>query len=350
MPASFFLFDESHGQERWFGASPTVNKGYSRIAALARARMQVAFHRAGSPISAELLQPCRAVALAMGPQGATRLSGAEIAALHAFVRGGGGLLVLGAYTGDWHHEANLNELLATYGMAFNRDVILPAGSRPEHGFTQDAAATPDSPHCVIALPADIAGAAVEPLGQGVARLGLLSACSIYVDETLATPLFLASAAARILEPVPLGVGIHIQKYQDRGAGPVCLVAAARQEKVVVAGGWKLFLDAFIAAPNYDNRQFFQNLLDWLLAGDPGSEASAIPAASPTAPPALAPAAAEIATTQETLARSRALLANARTLTLTASGMELAKLQTAIAELEREIRQQEARIDQLLAGD
>ncbi len=348
-PAPLLLFDESHGQGLWFGAGPTVHKGYSRIAALARSRAEVAFNPVGSPISAALLRSCRAFVLVMGPQRAGRLSAEEMAALHAFVRAGGGLLVLGAYTGDWHHEANFNELLAEYGMAFNRDVILPAGSLPEHGFAQGAAATPESPHCVIARPAPAQGTDGEALRRGVARLSLPSACSLYVDEALAAPLFLAPEDARILEPVPLGIGIHIQRYQDRGAGPAPLIAAARQARVVAVGGWKLFLDPFVAAAAYDNARFFENLRDWLLAT--AGELAIQPAAtaSPAAPPAAPASAAEIAAIEAELPRLRALLANARTLTLTASGMELARLQTAIAELEEQIRQQEAELDRLHAG-
>lgn len=350
-----FLFDESHGQGRWFGASPTVDKGFSRIAALAGAKIAVAFIPAGNAITPTLLQDCRALVLVMGPQGLTRLSANEIAALHGFVRGGGGLLVLGTYTGDWHHEANLNDLLAEYGIAFNRDVILPAGSRPEQGFTQAGAGSPTSPLCVSAAAAAGPAPVAQRLCAAADELRVLSACLLYVDEDAAVPLYASAAAARIFEPVPLGIGIHIQKYQDRGGGPATLIAAARRHKVVVAGGWKLFLDAFIDDPGCDNRSFFENVLDWLL-GEPAENAplpwpSAAPDPVPAPAAALSPTtAAEAATLHEQLRRMKALLANAQKLAITAEGMGLARLHTDIAYLEQDIRQTETRLDALMDGE
>ena len=123
------LFDEGHGQDRWFGIAPTIAKGYLRIATAIRQRMDVAYLPAGSRISAESLQAHNALVLALGPQGQTQLTDEEQQAIHEFVRNGGGLLVLGAYTGDWHHEGNLNQLLGEYGMAFNRDVVMQPGAR-----------------------------------------------------------------------------------------------------------------------------------------------------------------------------------------------------------------------------
>ena len=54
----------------------------------------------------------------------------ELDAIRDYVENeGGGLLVLGAYTGDWHHEANLNQLIRRYGMLFNNDLVMPERER-----------------------------------------------------------------------------------------------------------------------------------------------------------------------------------------------------------------------------
>ena len=52
-PRASILFDEGHGQDRWFGIAPTIAKGYLRIATTIRQRMDVAFFPAGSRLSAE---------------------------------------------------------------------------------------------------------------------------------------------------------------------------------------------------------------------------------------------------------------------------------------------------------
>lgn len=346
------LFDEGHGQERWFSVSPTVDKGFSQIAALAGQQFTVAFAPSGSRFSQALLRGYDALVLAMGPEGQTQLREEELKALRDFVRGGGGILVLGTYTGDWHHEANLNRLIEGYGIAFNRDVVVPAGARPEDGFVQGSQRGPDSSCVVRAWPATETGAARAGLVYGLERevgaIAALSSCSLYVDEGMAAPLFRSEPDSVILEPVPTGVGIRVQGYIERGRGAATLVAAARSSKVVAAGSWKLFLDAFIDEPQYGNRQLFLNILNWLAAAP-----AAIGAGGPVRPAAVAAAASPqpaegedpgAQTLTEQLRHQRALLAQMEKEVVLASGVERAALNVRIDDLKQNISRTERELD------
>ena len=267
-PRASILFDEGHGQDRWFGTAPTIAKGYVRIATAIRQRMDIAFLPAGSRISAESLQAHNALVLALGPQGQTQLTDEEQQSIHEFVRNGGGLLVLGAYTGDWHHEGNLNQLLGEYGMAFNRDVVMPAGAQSSDGKLQGSERSPKSSYAVEAFPVpsgSVGGVpeVVSALLDGVPAAITLSSCSLYVDDDLAVGLLVSSADSVILEPVPIGVTILIDKYRDVGRGPAIVLAASRTSKVIVAGSWKMFLDAFVDDVRYANGRLFRNIVEWL---------------------------------------------------------------------------------------
>lgn len=267
-PRASILFDEGHGQDRWFGIAPTITKGYLRIATAVRQRMDVAYLPAGSRISAESLQAHNALVLTLGPQGQTQLTDDEQQAIHEFVRNGGGLLVLGAYTGDWHHEGNLNQLLGEYGMAFNRDVVMQPGAANSDGKLQSSERSPKSSYAVEAFPVpsgSVGGVpvVVSALLDGVPAAVTLSSCSLYVDDDLAVGLLMSSPDSVILEPVPIGVTIMIDKYRDVGRGPAIVLAASRTSKVIVAGSWKMFLDAFVDDVRYANGRLFRNIVDWL---------------------------------------------------------------------------------------
>jgi hypothetical protein len=262
------LFDEGHGQDRWFGIAPTIAKGYLRIATAIGQHMDVAFLPAGSRISGETLQAHTALVLALGPQGRTQLIDEEREAIHEFVRNGGGLLVLGAYTGDWHHEGNLNYLLGEYGIAFNRDVVMQAGAQSSDGKLQGSERTPKSSYAVKARPMPSAGAGgvsqmANALLDGVPAVVTLSSCSLYIDDDLAVGLLVSSPDSVILEPVPIGVTILIDKYRDVGRGPAIVLAASRTSKVIAAGSWKIFLDAFVDDVRYANERLFRNIVEWL---------------------------------------------------------------------------------------
>lgn len=345
------LFDEGHGQGLWFSSPPTVDKGYSQAAALAGQRGRVAFAPSGRRFSQASLAGYTILVLAMGPQGQTQLTDDELETLHGFVRGGGGLLVLGAYTGDWHHQANLNRLIESYGITFNRDVVLPAGARPDDGFVQGGNLG-RAMRCVVnAFPSSAANR-VQNLLDKVGVVAALSSCSLYVDEGMASPVLQASPDSILLEPEPAGAGIHIQGYIERGQGPAVLVAAATTAKVVVAGSWRLFLDAFMADPRYANRQLFSNILDWLATGPASGQswpAAAASAAGSSAAPGNTPSSVDdshLRTLEDRLRRRRSLLNQLEKDVVLAIGLERATLNVHIDEVKQGIASDEAEIDAL----
>ncbi len=262
------LFDEGHGQAEWDSLSPTVNKGFGRINALAGEQgFAVATLPDGQAFSDATLHGYQALVLAIGPEKKTLLTSGEIAAVQDFVRYGGGLLVMGTYTGDWHHEANLNLLLGKYGIAFNRDVVTKDKSQ---GFPQRPQRSPDPKFVVTASAVRVpkrlrTTPAWAGLLQGVSTVGTLSSCSLYVQDDLAMPLLRSAQKSVILEPIPIGIGVRIQDYRQIRQGPAILAAASKMAKVVVVGGWKMFLDGFIDDLRRQNGKFFQNILAWLTA-------------------------------------------------------------------------------------
>jgi hypothetical protein len=340
LPAAI-LFDEGHGQKLWFSAPPTVDQGFSLAAALAGERRPVAFAPAGSRFSPETLAGCAALVLPMAPQGQTNLAQDEIEAVHDFVRGGGGLLVLGAYTGDWHHEANLSRLIERYGISFNRDVILPAGADPDDAFVA-AGNLARARRCLVEAAPNPAAGRLQALVEQVNVVAALSCCSLYVDEGMAAPILRARPDSLIAEPEPAGAGIHILGYLDRGRGPAILAAASTTAKVVVVGSWRLFLDPFLADPRYDNRQFFANILDRLLAGAPGAPvrpAAALPTLAPGPDPRLR-------AVESRLRDRRVLLAQLEKEVVLAIGLERATLNVHIDQMKQAIAGDEAELDDL----
>ncbi len=260
------LFDVCHGQDDWYPAKPTINDGFREIANLARERAEVS---SLVSIDDEFLRACKALVLTIGPEGKTFLTEDEIKAIRNLVHRGGGLLVLGAYTGDWHHEANLNELLNVYGMAFNRNVVLQPRARVEDGRGQSGERKPNSKYAADASPAPgtlDAGShdVLRALLAGVSSVRTLGACSLYVNQNVATAVLQSSSRSVILEPDPIEATHMIKQYLKKGHGPATLLAASTTSRVVVCGCWTMFLNDFIDEDLYDNKRLFRNILDWLI--------------------------------------------------------------------------------------
>lgn len=211
--------------------------------------------------------------LPIGPAGRTSLSDAEIAVLHAHVDRGGGLLVLGTYTGDWHHSAHLNRLLERYGVALNRDVVTRT---PDDGFNQRMEFGAESRAAVTTVPVRKPPGGEMPahamaVVSGVRSVLTISSCSLYVDPAAAVPLLETTDTAVVLEPIPLGVSIRIRQYLPRPSGPVVVAAASRRHRVAVVGGWKTFTDGLVTHPGSDNGRFWSNMVAWL-SGEKVAEA------------------------------------------------------------------------------
>src|SRR3954447_24436353 len=133
------VFDESHS-EAWtirpdvaeaMQPSHPADSSYARAAdALAARDFAVAAHAEG-PLSTEALAGAGGLVIAHPsdpkwertvPSGPPRLSDAELDAVEAFVRGGGGLVLLGEEEQD-KYGSNLAALAARFGIAINNEAV-----------------------------------------------------------------------------------------------------------------------------------------------------------------------------------------------------------------------------------
>lgn len=253
------LFDEAHGQTRWFGVpAPTVAQGYRRIADVTRERFRVDVLRPNETLDAARLAPYAAFIVPIGPEGLAEFSLSERNAIMDFVGQGRGLLLLSTYTGDWHHEANFNLVARRYGMMFNNNSIGLAGSSSDEFRRSHGERSPRSRFAVTCEPI----APAHPVVAGVRRIVTVSACSLLVFSD-GEGLLAAGAGYETREPLPEGAGVRFSEYRDARPGPAVCVAASTTHRVIAVGSWKTFIDEFVDAPGFENMQLFRNMLAWM---------------------------------------------------------------------------------------
>jgi hypothetical protein len=237
------LFEESHG-EAW-SIRPEVaaavqpehpsGSSYARAAAaLAERDFEVAAFSAG-PLSADALAAADVLVIAHPSEarwertvgGSPVLSGAEIDAIETFVAGGGGLVVLGESEQD-KYGANLNELLARFGLAIDNRTVEDHGRH--HG----------TPTWVVGEP--------DPRTNEAALLHRVGSVCFYRAGALLTE----RAGAVVLRAADTA--------HPAGAG---LLAAVRhgEGRVVVAADSDLFGDD--ALGELDHRRLWLNLFFWV---------------------------------------------------------------------------------------
>jgi len=265
------LFDESHGQGLWWYLPPTVDQGFHRLKEIAKEEdFRVEYLGGVGKTTTADLADAAAFILAMGPQGKTHLDPDEIVAIQDFVKKGGGMIVMGTYMGDWHHEANLNRLLEYFGITFNSDVVLPAGAGPDDCKDQSPQYSPGAKSVVAARPVQakrnsMAEQIWSAIISDVDQVLTLSSCSLYVEEAKAISLLESDPTSIIQVPVSYEVAIRINDCEPGGKGPATVLAVSRFSKVIVSGNYKMFLNDFIDHPGSQNRKLWENILKWLTA-------------------------------------------------------------------------------------
>jgi hypothetical protein len=270
------LFDEAHGQSLWTlsGMPPTIDDGYKLIKELTQQHYTVEVLKEKEVVTATKLHKYATFVLPIGPgrgngEGFCYLKDEEVDALRDYVSQGGGLLVLGYYTGDWHHEANLNKVLKRYGITFNNDVVMPKNADAVSASNQMYEGRLNSKDLVVAQPSadgsDTDRMRIElrrELLTEVNKIATLSSCSLHIDLA-ATAILSSGSESTLFEPEPLGQGVRIKSYMETGNGPAVLVGASVNHRVIAVGSWKTFLNEFIDDTNYDNRRLYENVLSWL---------------------------------------------------------------------------------------
>ncbi len=260
------LFDEFHS-ESWSVSSARAremqpedpaNASYQNAADTLAARDFQVARNIDSPLTAELLASAEVLVLLhpCDPRWerttslhSPALSAAEMQAVLAWVRAGGGLLVITEYEHDKYGD-NLNELIAG------------AGLRIENGKVSDrSACAHENPEWIIAAPVPDSALAHE------ARSACFYRASWCIAEGAATIAWQATphahpAHAGVIGIAPLGAG-----------------------RVVVVTDSVLFGDERFGA--YDHRQLWLNLVYWLAApAFHHSKADAAPVSEPAAWPEL----------------------------------------------------------------
>jgi hypothetical protein len=237
------VFDESHG-EAWSirpdvaaalrPEHPAAASYAAAAAVLAERDFEVAAYTSGSLSGAALGDvDVLVIAHPSAPKwertvgGSPLFSSGEVAAIEAFVAAGGGLVVL-AETEEDKYGANLNELLASFGIGVENATV--------HDY-DDAG---DVPTWVAARPAPHAAAA--------ALLHLVDEVRFYRAGTLVTD----SPGAALLRT----------SATAQPGGAALLAAVAHGDgRVVVAADSDLFGDDFMG--RHDHRQLWLNLLYWV---------------------------------------------------------------------------------------
>ncbi len=274
-PSARILFDESHSQA-WtvrpeiahaMQPSHPEDSSYALAAdALRRRDLEVAVHEAG-PLRGGVLEGADVLVLAhpsdaawecVVPGATPKLSAEELEAIEAFVRAGGGLIVLGeseqAKYGD-----NLNELVARFGIAIANDTV------------SDYERHRSSPHWIVAD--------LERPEEGVDLLARVHEACFYRAGTLAVGEAARSVAGGGDGSVASGGGVargvgaadtDIRVLARAGAtssapgAPLLAVAEAGEGRVVVAADSDLFGDDCIG--ELDHEDVWLNLVHWAAGG------------------------------------------------------------------------------------
>ena len=182
------VFDRSHGQDGWNPVSPTPERDFKRIASIASAPP---VHSNVTQITSSLLSYLDAYVLPIGPgQGSHRtLSPSEVNALVRFATGSRGLMLLSAYTGDWHHRWNLNDVARHFGLRFNVDAL--TSRLQKVGYGEVNANYPDDRGAFVAVPAPTPHDSVQSrLLDGITKVAVASCCTLSAGSDCAAPILL----------------------------------------------------------------------------------------------------------------------------------------------------------------
>lgn len=155
-----------------------------------------------------------------------RLSAEELAAIHEFVRAGGGLIVISEYEHD-KYANNLNDLLSPSGLAFESDTV-----------EDPAACVHENPEWFVTGPPE------PPFDHLATRVCYYRGCSVRAE---------AGAA------LALRASMHAQPPRAGLIGTACLGSGR-----IVAIGDSLFLGDR-RVDEHDHRQLWLNLVYWCAA-------------------------------------------------------------------------------------
>ena len=257
------LFDESHRQESWVGATPTSNIDYKSV-------LESVFDLANVYINkehefSENLLSKFDILIFPTPFG-IKINDEEYQAVERWVITGGRILVFGFYLMESHLYLNLNMLTRRLGFEFNTNLIMQKEKATfmncylqSHGYldpnfwltTEPAGSDPD--HFIL---------------KDIKKLRFLSSCTIQnltsFDLQVKTGSPVSIMKANGLKEPDGKIKRIDDYYEDKFQSANFLTALNYgRGKVVGIGSWKIFLSAFINDETLDNKKLFRNILEWL---------------------------------------------------------------------------------------
>ncbi len=248
------VVDFSHGQKDWDELPDKLQRDGKPIPAITR----------GLQEQSELL--AAASLLVMPPPRQKRLERSELDLIANWVKGGGGLLLMGCYA-ERHHEGNICELAWRFDLEFLDNLVMPAG------WTRDPRSMARSTDRRYAVRSGSVNDDGHPVVQGVRELAFISAASVR-QTTLDNPELVVMSEPDSSLFRPLGrIGADgsrptIDEYVSDGVGAVPLLVAKRWGKgrVIAIGTWKLF-----TVDHGDNFKLIDNAFEWLGASKSGGQ-------------------------------------------------------------------------------
>lgn len=235
----------THGQSDWSGLRKSVERIDPKVKVLEGDFLQ----------HAEMIGRARVLIMPLSRR--QEFLREEIDFVRNWVDKGGGLLIMGYYAADRHHESNVSELARAFGYEFADNLLMPPGSVYQD--TRRQVAARDSKYAVklpVRLDHDIT--------DGVKELTVLSSSAI-LSAGAAEPGFRLqtgkSSSTWVPEYLrtPLGWDSQIVRYEEAGPDSVTVaVAFEAGGRVVIIGTWKLF-----TVEDADNTRFVRNILEWL---------------------------------------------------------------------------------------
>ncbi len=235
----------THGQSDWWGLREAVKAVAPTVEILEGDLLQ----------HAERIGRARVLILALPHK--RNFSDKEVNFVKKWVEKGGGLLLMGYYAADRHHENNASDIARAFGYEFADNLLMPPGSVYRDTRSQQAAR--DAKYAVR-----LHVSSQHEVTKGVSELTVLSSCALLSAGAAKPELELKtgeSSSTWVPEYLrtPGGWASAIVNYQEAGQDSATVaVAFDAGGRVVITGTWKLF-----TVDDGDNARFVRNVLEWL---------------------------------------------------------------------------------------
>jgi len=198
----------------------------------------------------------------------TRLSPGLIGRIVSWTRAGGRLVLCGYELGQWHHESNINQLAAQFGLQFRSDVIVAKTQETQERHQEES----PRKQWGTALSFSEIVARAHPIFQDVEELVLTNSCSLYLEPGAVPMVLVAPNAIIELDPENIeysekegqfALAPGEQKFLPQFVDPGRAVLAegppplSGDGAVLALGTWNF------RAEGGANDRFVQNLFRWL---------------------------------------------------------------------------------------